>query len=150
MSGLTFTLPQGHPGTIVVATIHIVCPRHNDELIVDHCMTADGQTHVAELRGFDSEFVSAEQVATPKMPLLFVTMPVASVDRTDNTADVSHHRYRYACPRPTCNYDAQWRCDGDKGAWKVTGDALNGMRTAGVEAMTITNVESVWRVVPTS
>lgn len=138
---------------VIVATVVVVCPHHEDEVLVEHQLTASGHTQVANMRGFEEEYVTAEPFDAGAMldyrerthPLLGFTPPVASTEGDDTP----HARFRYACPRPSCPVDAQVRADGVTGLRAQLRAALDGMRAAGLQRMTITNVDGPWRVVST-
>lgn len=112
---------MSHPSVTPVATVHVVCPHHEDELIVDHALMADGSKVVMNLRGRSDE--------RARIP----------------SADGDHlARYHYRCPKPACSYDAQMTWDR---IWPFD-DLLDGMKAQGTPEMTITDIDQTkWRVV---
>ena len=144
-SGIVFTFPMGHPSTIVVARVIVVCPLHPKTVITEHHLHADGQSAVVDLPGFSTEFVSDQEIRLPGRAPRFVATPDAVVSDPN---DVPHSRYRYACPRPSCRVDMQRRADGPMGMSSLMEGLLTRLRDSSIDSLTITNIDQdPWRVV---
>lgn len=133
---MEFTFPQDHFPPIV-ARLTVVCPRHQDVEIAHYVLRADGTENVESTAGFSSESVG------PATNDEFLTNDALMAED-----DVVHFRNRFQCLRPSCEYDAVVRCDGDAGIWALTTKMLTAMRAAGIAQTVVTNIDNTpWKVV---
>lgn len=144
-----FIVPPGHPSSVPVAEMAVVCSVHeHDEPIATYCLAQDGGEFVRTTPGFRSEYVNDEQLPAAVLEKFASPgdLPLDAPAGVDPSTP-PHFRHRFTCPRPSCKFNAAVRCDGDDGMWRRTTDMLHGMREASIERMTIAGVDGAWRVV---
>lgn len=148
---ITFEFASDDPRIIPAATLTVVCPHHEDEVLGAWSVSAMDPRNPWQEPGGSviEEFVSADEVkpeSAQRLGALFEP-PVLSAVGGDGWApggERPHLRLRFACPRPSCPYEAQRGDD----FWHDLTKTLARMVAAGMRAMTVTEIDrSPWRVV---
>lgn len=91
------------------AVLRIVCKHHHDETLVEHCINSDGtEFWQRNRRGLTTENIAPLLDADAERDVLELFgggLPMVAPAE----GDVPHQRYRFRCPKPSCNYDVQLR-----------------------------------------